>query len=99
MASVLPRFICDTYRLQWLDNDAKFLAVRLICREPAVRTGMSTVIRLAWSPLFRDSIRSNLGQRLSKSAEIVENGTNISQGRASILHTGSVGVILSGFPR
>src|SRR5258706_5143958 len=52
------------------DIDAKFLAARLIRREPAACTGMSiNTRRQGRSPLFRDSIPSDLGQRLSKSAE------------------------------
>jgi hypothetical protein len=52
------------------DIDAKFLAARLIRREPAACTGMSiNTRRQGRSLLFRDSIPSDLGQRLSKCAE------------------------------
>jgi hypothetical protein len=37
MASVLARFICDTCCLAVANIGAKFLAARLIRREPAVR--------------------------------------------------------------
>ena len=80
------------------DIDAKFLAARLIRREPAACTGMSiNTRRQGRSPLFRDSIRSDLGQRLSKSAEIVEIGENISQER--LKHHGSPnGGLIPGLP-
>src|SRR6266702_2465610 len=51
------------------DIDAKSLAARLIRREPAACTGMSLNTRRQGRSPLRDSIPSDLGQRLSKSAQ------------------------------
>jgi hypothetical protein len=71
------------------DIDAKFLAARLTRREPAECAGTSiNTRRQGRSLLFRDSVLpSDLGQRLSKSAENCRNGKKYVAGR--LKHHGS----------